>query len=353
MIAKITHFIHSNFLVLLLASYILATIAPDFGLYLRSINFGVIHWFDGSTLKISLSVVMLSMLLFNAGFGFKLKELKELKRKRLIIITGFLANLISPLIIVWLIHFLILNWHNFDELQNLLVGLALVASMPIAGSSTAWAQNADGNISLSLGLVILSTFASPVTTPLVLTCFSFLTTGDYAQDLFELSKHGTKAFLILAVVIPSLLGIVTKMVIKIKTNDNSPTQSQPIIKLLNLVNLLLLNYSNASISLPTTIQKPDWDYYLLILVVTIVLCLFAFMAGFVIARFFKCNRADMASLMFGLGMNNNGTGLVLASLVLSDHPNVMLPLIFYTLVQQIIAAIIDKYLLPKEKIGVV
>lgn len=349
MIAKITHFIHSNFLVLLLASYILATIAPDFGLYLRSINFGVIHWFDGSTLKISLSVVMLSMLLFNAGFGFKLKELKELKRKPLVIITGFLANLISPLIIVWLIHFLILNWHNFDELQNLLVGLALVASMPIAGSSTAWAQNADGNISLSLGLVILSTFASPITTPLVLTCFGFLTTGDYAQDLFELSKHGTKAFLILAVVIPSLLGILFKIAFSKQIN----VKQQPIIKLLNLINLLLLNYSNASISLPATIQKPDWDYYFLILAVTIVLCLFAFLAGFVIARSFKCSRADMASLMFGLGMNNNGTGLVLASLVLSDHPNVMLPLIFYTLVQQIIAAIIDKYLLPKEKIGVV
>ncbi len=349
MIAKITHFIHSNFLVLLLASYILATIAPDFGLYIRSINFGMIHWFDGSTLKISLSVVMLSMLLFNAGFGFKLKELKELKRKPLVIITGFLANLISPLIIVWLIHFLILNWHNFDELQNLLVGLALVASMPIAGSSTAWAQNADGNISLSLGLVILSTFASPVTTPLVLTCFGFLTSGDYAQDLFELSKHGTKAFLILAVVIPSVLGILAKVAV----SQNINVKQQSIIKLLNLINLLLLNYSNASISLPTTIQKPDWDYYFLILAVTIVLCLFAFLAGFVIARSFKCSRADMASLMFGLGMNNNGTGLVLASLVLSDHPNVMLPLIFYTLVQQIIAAIIDKYLLPKEKIGVV
>ena len=45
--------------------------------------------------------------------------------------------------------------------------------------------------------------------------------------------------------------------------------------------------------------------------------------------------------MFSLGMNNNGTGLVLAATALADHPAVMLPMIFYTLVQQVIAAIID------------
>jgi predicted Na+-dependent transporter len=42
--------------------------------------------------------------------------------------------------------------------------------------------------------------------------------------------------------------------------------------------------------------------------------------------------------MFGLGMNNNGTGLVLASATLADHPLVMLPIIFYNLVQHLMAA---------------
>ncbi len=46
--------------------------------------------------------------------------------------------------------------------------------------------------------------------------------------------------------------------------------------------------------------------------------------------------------MFGLGMNNNGTGLVLASMALADHPRVMLPIIFYNLVQHLIAGIVDR-----------
>ena len=36
-------------------------------------------------------------------------------------------------------------------------------------------------------------------------------------------------------------------------------------------------------------------------------------------------------------MNNNGTGLVLASLVLASYPRVMLPIIFYNLVQHLVA----------------
>ena len=46
--------------------------------------------------------------------------------------------------------------------------------------------------------------------------------------------------------------------------------------------------------------------------------------------------------MFGLGMNNNGTGLVLASMSLADHPRVMLPIIFYNLVQHLIAGFVDR-----------
>jgi bile acid:Na+ symporter, BASS family len=45
----------------------------------------------------------------------------------------------------------------------------------------------------------------------------------------------------------------------------------------------------------------------------------------------------MVALMYGLGMNNNGTGLVLASLTLAAYPRVMVPIIFYNLVQHVVA----------------
>jgi BASS family bile acid:Na+ symporter len=40
-------------------------------------------------------------------------------------------------------------------------------------------------------------------------------------------------------------------------------------------------------------------------------------------------------------MNNNGAGLVLASMALAHHPRVMLPIIFYNLLQHLVASVVD------------
>jgi hypothetical protein len=48
-------------------------------------------------------------------------------------------------------------------------------------------------------------------------------------------------------------------------------------------------------------------------------------------------------LMFGLGMTNNGTGLVIAAGGLAHIPAVMLPVIFYNLIQHVVAGCVDHY----------
>jgi BASS family bile acid:Na+ symporter len=55
--------------------------------------------------------------------------------------------------------------------------------------------------------------------------------------------------------------------------------------------------------------------------------------------------------MFGLGMNNNGTGLVLASVALADHPRVLLPIIVYNLVQHLLAGAVAFGLRPRASSG--
>ncbi len=116
---------------------------------------------------------------------------------------------------------------------------------------------------------------------------------------------------------------------------------KPHLKLVNFILLLVLNYSNASNSLPGVFRNPDLAFLGFVLITTLAFCAAAFFAGWLLARVFKADKSDQAALMFGLGMNNNGTGLVLASIALADHPAVMLPMIFYTLVQQVLAALID------------
>ena len=62
----------------------------------------------------------------------------------------------------------------------------------------------------------------------------------------------------------------------------------------------------------------------------------------------EVDAAQEASLMYGLGMNNNGTGLVLASVSLAAYPQVMLPIIFYNLVQHVVAGIVQFFKYRKE-----
>jgi hypothetical protein len=77
---------------------------------------------------------------------------------------------------------------------------------------------------------------------------------------------------------------------------------------------------------------PDWNYLVWVMALVVLLCLLMFVAGWGLARLLKADEAQKYALMYGLGMNNNGTGLVLAS-----HSEVLLPLILYNLVQHLAA----------------
>ncbi len=330
---------HHHFLWLLLGSYAVAAAFPRPGLALRGVSFGTVTLF-GETTRLTAPSAMLAFLLLNAGLGMPTGQLRHLLRPPLALAAGLAANLAVPIAYVFVVSLTLRAWHNSDEVQNILVGLALVASMPIAGSSTAWSQNADGDLALSLGLVLLSTVLSPVTTPAALHSVGWMAGGEYAADLHDLAAGGAGGFLAVSVLAPSLVGIG----LRVTVGEARLSRARPALKLLNAIDLLLLNYSNAAVSLPQTVADPDWDFLGVVLLLVAALCALAFAAGWLVARWLRACPAERASLMFGLGMNNNGTGLVLASLALADHPRVLLPVIFYNLVQHLAAGCVDRFL---------
>ncbi len=334
---RFSHFVHDHFFGLLLATYVVAAVWPGPGLAIRKVSIGDLSGNWGG-LNLSLPSLMLGFLLLNAGLGVKASELRNLVSRPSLLGLGLVANLAIPILFIFGVSRLLHGWHNGDEVQTILVGLALVASMPIAGSSTAWSQNADGDLALSLGLVVGSTILSPLATPLSLHAVGFMASGDYAEDLHELATTGSGFFLMACVVIPSALGIVIRLVV----GESRLAVARPHLKLANSVNLLVLSYSNAAAVLPRTLASPDWDFLGMIVAITAGLCTLAFASGWWIARRLDAGPSARASLMYGLGMNNNGTGLVLASMALADHPQVMLPILVYNLVQQIVAGLVGQ-----------
>ena len=334
---SISHFLHRHLLWLLIAAYVIAVILPVPGLWIRNVSFGEITILQQKT-NISLLMIMLAMLMFNAGLGLKISHLKNILRIKHVLLAGLAANLAIPIVYVFGITIAMRLWYEPLEVQHILVGLALVAAMPIAGSSTAWAQNANGNLALSLGLVFFSTILSPIVTPIAFQVFGEMASEEYEKVLQGLAAYGSGAFLGLWVVLPSLLGIAVRLIVR----ESWQTGVMPYLKVINSIVLLLLNYSNASVSLPQAMADRDYDFLAITLAITAGLCLTLFAAGYGLSRLFKLNQAERVSLMFGLGMNNNGTGLVLASLALSSYPNIMVPIIFYNLVQHIVAGTVQE-----------
>jgi bile acid:Na+ symporter, BASS family len=330
--AALSEFLNRHFLWFLIGTYALAAVWPAAGLWVKDVSLGELA-LGGEKVRVTLPMAMLALLLVNAGLGVRPARLGELPRRSLVLFAGLAANLTIPIAFAFGLTNLLRFWHDLDEAQNLLVGLALVASMPVAGSSTAWSQNTNGDMALSLGLVLLSTLLSPLTTPAALHAVGLMASGDYAAQLHRLAAQGTGGFLAVCVVVPSLLGLLGRAAV----GGARAEAAKPGLKLVNSVTLLVLNYSNGAVSLPEAVADPDWDFLGMTLAAALGLCVAAFAAGWGLGRLLGAGAGQRAALTFGLGMNNNGAGLVLASVALGAYPRVMLPLLFYNLVQHVVA----------------
>jgi bile acid:Na+ symporter, BASS family len=338
-LSSLAHFLHARLLWLLLAAYITASLFPGPALTLRAISLAPGSG-DAFGVRLTLPAMLLAVLLFNAGFGARVSALRDLGRSSLLVGVGTLVNLAAPVLAILGASLLLRFWDNPAEAQNVLTGMVLIAAMPIAGSSTAWAQNAEGDLTVSLGLVLLSTALSPLTTPLLLHAGSRITSGDWSHRLSQLAGQGVGDFLLLFVLAPSLVG----MLLRTGSSESVIRQIQPAVKIANSVVLLVLCYLNAAVSLPHLVAHPDAELLAMVLVMTGWLCLMMFGAGWFLAYILRLERTRQAPLIFGLGMNNNGTGLVVAATAMQGYPLVLLPILIYNLLQHLAAGVVDRLL---------
>lgn len=336
--------LHRRFFWALLAVHGLAAIAPDPGRRLRGFAFGSVSVL-GEPFTISLPVVLLFLLLANSGFGVPGGRMKELFGNPRTLLAGLLVNFLLPLVFLAGLRAVLGRWHNQEEMESLVMGLGLVVAMPIAGASAAWCQNAGGDTALSLGLVLGSTALSPFAGSLSLHAVASMVGGDYAEDLREMAGRGMGVFLLLCVVLPSVLGILFRRL----AGESLFGRLRPALRPANELILLWLIYMNASVSLPYAFRNFDPDFLAMLLGGSGMLCLLRFQSGEWLGRLLRSSTPERTALVFGLGMNNNGGGLTLATAAIPDHPLAILPIVFYTLLQQVTAAWYYSYRMPRRR----
>ncbi|MFE7117608.1 bile acid:sodium symporter family protein [Streptomyces sp. NPDC057654] len=325
---------------LMLVCYLLAGVFPVPGEMLRGLTLALpLH-----VGVLTVSMVLLAVMLFNAGLGVRVADLREVVSRPVRLVLGIAANALLPLLVLPIVALGLRSWPDTAEAEGLVVGLMLVLAMPIAGGAASWGQNAGANVPLVVAMVVGSTLLSPLTVPLGMHLAGQLV-GPYGTGTLDdtatvdvIARTGAGIFALVSVVLPCLAGIA----VRVALGEDRTRRILPSVKAVNTVNILLLCYLNAAGALGQALARPDPDLLLLALGLSGAVCCLAFGCGRWMSRWTCRDQPDRICLTFATGMNNSSAAAVLAACWFSHRPEVLLPILFYSLLQKIVAGMAAK-----------
>lgn len=212
--------------------------------------------------------------------------------------------------------------------QQLVCGILLEYSVPVAALTVMWCGIGGGNQAMSLVILLVSSLLSPVTLPLTLK----LLLGRAVQvDLASMMLN-----LLLTVAIPAVAGTLA--------NDLSHGRARhrlapPLAPAARIAMVAIITTNASSIAPYLRGLTPG------LLAVMAFVALFsasAYLWGLAAARLMRQPRDVTVSMTFGAGMRNISSGAVIAGSYFP--PEAMFPVVIGTLFQQVLAAIYERAL---------
>ena len=331
-VARFGALLHRYFLLVMLLAYLLAGVAPGPGSVIR--NFAV--KLPGGAIE-RVSMLLLAVLLFCAAAVIEWSQVRELIEHPSVLLSGLLTCWFGPALLVVVVGPIMTRLAGGASTEGLLVGLALVAAMPVANSSAGWAQNARGNVTLSLGLIVLSILLSPLATPNLLTLMGLALSADDTDRIAKVVNEFSGMRFILWVILPSIAGAVTAWL----AGPRWVVHAKPWFRLITLTTILVLNYANASLAVETVWKSEQLGVILLAAVLAVSVALVGIALAVIQARACSLAHGTRIALVFSLSMKHTGLALVLAGEVLHDQPRVILVILLSTLAQHVTAAAVD------------
>ncbi|MCA9261777.1 MAG: bile acid:sodium symporter [Planctomycetales bacterium] len=331
-IARLGEWLHRYLLPTLLVCYVVASVAPAPGLAIRHAQVPLPG--GGSTHP---TMLLLALLLFCAAVSIRWTQIRDLLERPMVVVVALLSVWLGPALVVSAMAALLPRMADDLASSGLLVGLALAAAMPVANSSAGWSQNAGGNVALSLGLVVLSIILSPIATPQMLKVMGMALSLEDTRQIERVVAEFSGARFIAWVILPSVVGAVAAWV----AGAARIAKLKPWIRLATLVDLLLLNYSNAALALPKVWSDEPGQVVAVAGALAVGISLIGACVGFLVSWAMHVDPATQKSILFSLSMKHTGLALVLAGEILDDQPRVILLIVLATLSQHVVAAGID------------
>lgn len=328
---RVAHFVRRRFLWLLVAAYALAFLWTAPGLAMRSWEWSPA---GGANVPFSFVLLLLAVMLFSAALLTDVSQIRILSHHPLVLAVALLTVWLGPALLVILAGWLIPPTIDGQPTAALLVGLALVASMPVANSSVGWTQNADGNLGLALALVVISILVCPWVTPNLLNLLGMSLSSDERAFCEALVGNFSGWFFIVWVILPTAAGLAARYFL---TPSRVARVSHAFV-LASAAALLLLNYINSALALPR-IREASPRLLVATAALAATLSLVGLVLGYALAWVIVLKPATRNALMFGLSMKHTGLALILAGAVLADQPLAILFIVLATLTQHLTAGI--------------
>ena len=337
--ASFSAWVHRNLLWLLVASYALAALLPGPGRAIRGLSLT-----RATGDEVTAPMLLLALLLFCASAVVRWSQLRELMQRPGILLLGLLAIWLVPCLFVSALGWVLPSLLGDYVTTGMLVGLALVAAMPVANSSVAWCQNAQGNVALSLGLIVLTIVLSPLAAPQMLNLMGLSLSQQETAQCQQLVTRFSGTFFIVWVILPSLAGMIVNGLAGPALID----RARSILRMVSAATLLTLNYANASLAMPDAFDEEAPKTILVSSILAVMLSALGIASGWLLSRLLAVDKATATALMFGFSMKHTGLALVLAGDVLHTEPRVILMIVLATLLQHVVAGMADWYFMHRS-----
>ncbi|MDH6128417.1 hypothetical protein [Kitasatospora sp. GP82] len=290
-------------------------------------------------------ILMLLAAMFIGGFEVRAADVARALLRPGLLLAGLGVALVLRMIVLLGAERAAGCWPDRHEALWLVVGLSLTATMPVAGAAQTWGAKAQANAPLGLGLVLATTLLSPLTVPLGLVLAEEPEAGGPRQVLDSLARaDSTCVFMALWVTMPCLAGLAARRLTRRLAGGRFRAAVLPWLRLFGLLNALGLTYLNAAGVFGEIGRRPEPRLVGLAVLAGAVVCAVPFLTGWLTARQAHTGRDTTAALTLATGMNNTSAAAALAGSQFSGHPAVLLPIFFYGMTQQLLAACLPRLL---------
>lgn len=286
---KISKGIESNLIVLILISIVAGVV---FGWWLPD---------KANGLK-SYSKIALFIMLYPMMIGLRIEEVGKAAANLKLISLSMLCNFVlSPLLAAGLAYVFL---HDRPEFA---VGLILTGTVPCAGMVAGWTGYAKGNVALAMVIVALSLLVSIVMIPVWMPILA----GVYVQlDALAMFKD-----ILITVVVPLILGDLTRRLIVLFKGPQSFQQLKPILPGISMLGMYIIVFISMGLEAENLIRHPQ--YFLIVLAPLAFLYAIMFSGSVIFSRLAKFRYEDMIAFSYGVAGKNIAIALALATVFFS------------------------------------